>query len=93
VLSYQKHFRATSTPEVRESTYKTAGRLLTCLKQGQGQEAAAEMLNHLNLVSAQLKEITLNIAPVLTGLDKNPQGFIPGIPCIGDKQHGESGSP
>jgi len=30
------------------------------------------MRNHLNLVSAQLREITLNIASVLTGVDKNP---------------------
>jgi GntR family transcriptional repressor for pyruvate dehydrogenase complex len=72
VLSYHKHFRATSSSEVRSSTYKTACRLLACLKRGQGPEAAAEMRNHLNLVSAQLKEITLNIAPVVTGLDKNP---------------------
>lgn len=72
VLSYHKHFRATSSSEVRASTYKTACRLLACLKRGQGPEAAAEMRNHLNLVSAQLKEITLNIAPVVTGLDKNP---------------------
>jgi GntR family transcriptional repressor for pyruvate dehydrogenase complex len=71
VLSYHKHFRATSTPEVRESTYRTAGRLMACLKRGQGAEAAAEMRNHLNLVSAQLKEITRTIAPVLTGLDKD----------------------
>jgi hypothetical protein len=78
---------------VRISTYKTAGRLLTCLKQGQGPDAAAEMRNHLNLVSAQLKEITLTIAPVLTGLDKNPQGLIPGVPCIGDKPRGEPGLP
>lgn len=72
VLSYHKHFRATSSPGVRASTYKTACRLLACLKGGQGPEAAEEMRNHLNLVSAQLREITLNIAPVLTGLDKNP---------------------
>lgn len=72
VLSYHKHFRATSSAEVRASTYKTAYRLLTCLKKGQSIEAAAEMRNHLNLVSAQLREITLNIASVLTGVDKNP---------------------
>jgi GntR family transcriptional repressor for pyruvate dehydrogenase complex len=72
VLSYHKHFRATSSSEVRASTYKTACRLLACLKRGQGPEAATEMRNHLNLVSAQLKEITLDIAPVVTGLDKNP---------------------
>jgi len=72
VLSYHKHFRATSSPEVRAATYKTACRLLTCLKRGQGSEAAAEMRNHLNLVSTQLREITLDIAPVLTGLDNNP---------------------
>lgn len=73
VLCYHKHFRATSTPEVRASTHQTACRLLACLKRGQGPEAAAEMRNHLNLVSAQLREITLSIAPVLTGLDKNPR--------------------
>jgi len=72
VLSYHKHFRATSSPEVRAATYKTACRLLTCLKRGQGSEAAAEMRNHLNLVSTQLREITLDIAPVLTGLDNTP---------------------
>jgi GntR family transcriptional repressor for pyruvate dehydrogenase complex len=72
VLSYHKHFRATSSSEVRASTYKTACRLLACLKKGQGPEAAAEMRNHLNLVSAQLREITLNIASVLTGLSKSP---------------------
>ncbi len=72
VLSYHKHFRATSSPEVRASTYRTACRLLDCLKRGQGLEAAAQMRNHLNVVSAQLREITLKIAPVLTGLDKNP---------------------
>jgi GntR family transcriptional regulator, transcriptional repressor for pyruvate dehydrogenase complex len=71
VLSYHKHFRATSSPAVRASTYKTACRLLTCLKRGQGVEAAEQMRRHLNLVSAQLREITLDIAPVLTGLDKN----------------------
>lgn len=71
VLSYHKHFRATSSPEVRASTYKTACRLLTCLKRGQGSEAAKEMRHHLNLVSAQLREITLDIATVLSGLDKN----------------------
>jgi GntR family transcriptional repressor for pyruvate dehydrogenase complex len=70
VLSYHKHFRATSTAEVRASTYKTACRLLTCLKKGQGPEAAAEMRTHLNLVSVQLKEITLNIASVVTGVGK-----------------------
>jgi GntR family transcriptional repressor for pyruvate dehydrogenase complex len=70
VLSYHKHFRATSSPGVRASTYKTACRLLTCLKRGQGPEAAEEMRRHLNLVSAQLKEITLDIVPVLSGLDK-----------------------
>jgi len=72
VLSYHKHFRATSSPEVRASTYKTACILLTCLKRGQGAEAAMEMRNHLNLVSSQLREITLDIASVLSGLDKNP---------------------
>lgn len=72
VLSYHKHFRATSSPEVRASTYKTACILLTCLKRGQGAEAAMEMRNHLNLVSSQLREITLDIATVLSGLDKNP---------------------
>ena len=72
VLSYHKHFRATSSSEVRAATYKTACRLLNCLKKGQGPEAAAEMRNHLDLVSAQLMEITLNIASVLTGLSKSP---------------------
>jgi GntR family transcriptional regulator, transcriptional repressor for pyruvate dehydrogenase complex len=72
VLSYHKHFRATSTCEVRASTHKTACRLLACLKKGQGPEAAAEMRNHLNLVSAQLREITLDIAAVVTGLGKRP---------------------
>lgn len=71
VLRYHKHFRATSSPEVRTSTYKTACRLLACLKKGEGAEAAAEMRKHLNLVSVQLREITLDIAPVLTGLDKS----------------------
>jgi GntR family transcriptional regulator, transcriptional repressor for pyruvate dehydrogenase complex len=70
VLSYHKHFRATSSPGVRASTYKTACRLLACLKRGQGSEAAEEMRRHLNLVSAQLREITLDIVPVLSGLNK-----------------------
>ncbi len=70
VLSYHKHFRATTTAEVRASTYKTACRLLTCLKKGQGPEAAAEMRTHHKLVSVQLKEITLNIASVVTGVGK-----------------------
>lgn len=70
VLSYHKHFRATSSSEVRASTYTTACRLLACLKKGQGPEAAAEMRKHLNLVSTQLREITLDIASVVTGVDK-----------------------
>lgn len=68
VLSYHKHFRATSSPEVRASTHQTACRLMSHLKRGDGAKAAEEMRRHLNLVSAQLREIMLDIAPVLSGL-------------------------
>jgi GntR family transcriptional repressor for pyruvate dehydrogenase complex len=75
VLSYHKHFRATSSPEVRASTHKTALNLINHLKRGDGVKAAAEMRRHLNLVNTQLREIMLDIAPVLPGLGKSsPHG-------------------
>ena len=75
VLSYHKHFRATSSPEVRASTHQTACRLMRHLKSGDGPKAAEEMRRHLNLVSAQLREIMLDIAPVLSGIEeRRPRG-------------------
>ncbi|MCU0560352.1 MAG: FCD domain-containing protein [Desulfobacterales bacterium] len=74
VLSYHKHFRATSSPEVRASTHKTACRLMRHLARGDGAQAAEEMRRHLNLVSAQLRQIMQDIAPVLAGPgERRPQ--------------------
>lgn len=71
VHKHHRQFRATSSPEVREHTYQTARSVLSSIAGGDGGLAAKCMGDHLRRVGNQLREVILEIAPMISGIPKN----------------------
>jgi len=74
VLKYHTYFRATSSAAVRKLAFRTSSQILTYLRNRDGEKAAEGMRSHLNMVSRELKEIILELAPALVGVDKRLYG-------------------
>lgn len=72
VHKYSTHFRATSSPKVMVNTCKTATRILHCIAEGDGKKAARGMNQHLRIVTGELRKVLIELAPMLTGIRRNP---------------------
>ncbi len=71
VHKHHIQFRATSSPEVREHTFQTAQEVLKHIAGGDGGRAARCMRDHLRRVSSKLREVIIEIAPMMSGIHKN----------------------
>lgn len=71
VHKHHIQFRATSSPEVREHTYQTAQEVLRHIAGGDGVRAAKCMRDHLMKVGNKLREVIVEIAPMISGIHKN----------------------
>jgi len=67
---YNIQFRATTSRKNREFALRTADQILTHLINGEGDKAAESMRSHLSTINNELKEIILELAPMMIGIKK-----------------------
>lgn len=70
VHRYNIQFRTTSSRKNREFALRTADQILTHLINGEGDKAAESMRSQLSTINNELKEIILELAPMMIGIKK-----------------------
>jgi len=70
VHRYNIQFRATASRKNREFALKTAEQILSHLMKGDGSKTAKSMRNHLSTINNELREIILELAPMMAGIKK-----------------------